>query len=152
MTKNKVVSLFEVKQKKLKIDEEKLYNDMRFDWYISYKEITFWKSLSDFGISYSKSMFETTENKLYQQFQEVFELLSIDLDMYRDFGKTLEKFRFLFSYFEVYTFYKVMILFKNSTENYKNEVQYYTEKLERAVNQDTLLCEKLNRLLKENGQ
>jgi hypothetical protein len=136
MREKNVVSLFKVKQQKMQQDEERIYNDIYFDVYIPFDEIEYWKSLTDFGLKYAQKMFEKTKNSVYKQFQQVLDQLSVDLEMYKEFGYTLEKFRFLFSFFETFTLYKILGVYQEQNKEYSKENKYYYDKLKFHVNQD----------------
>lgn len=136
MENSNVISLCEVKKKQRNSEEEKLFNSICVDIYIPYNEIKYWKNFIEFGMNYSNNMYEKTKNSIYRQFQEVFELLSVDIDQYEDFGYTLDNFRFIFSYFEVFTFYKVMNAYKEQHEEYSKENTFYFNKMRFEINQN----------------
>lgn len=149
MNRTNVVSLFDLKQKKLKIDEDKMYNDIFFDTYIPYNEVGYWSELTNFGITYSKEMYKTTENKVYKQFEEVLGLHSVDIDMYKDFGYTLDKFRFMFSYFETYTLFKMVEKYKEQASVYKKENEQYFNQLQMMVKKDKKMYEHIELLMRQ---
>ncbi|MEX3623787.1 hypothetical protein [Viridibacillus arvi] len=138
MSTNNLISFYDKKVKKDQENKEKLY-DMIIDFYIPYSEIPFWIKVIKFFPMVNIEAFAGDEQKI-AEVKEFYDTFTTDIEMYEDFGQTLEKFRFLFSYFELFVLHKVLVQIKISNYDNSEELAHYLSLLQEQLNKNTDLA------------
>ncbi|WP_162985717.1 hypothetical protein [Virgibacillus halodenitrificans] len=118
--------------------------DTIYDFYIPFSEVSFWTKVCDYANQMKQDIFlESERNREAQEFLSNF---ATDIEMYEEFGNTLEKFRFLFNYFELFVLCHVLTEMKRENVNCpEEEIVHYIEFLLRTIRKNPML----NDLLKQ---
>lgn len=139
-----VISFFEKKLEKERKSKEKLFETL-YDFYIPYGEVPFWEKVCKYAKSMDCNHFvEKERNKAAYEFLCNF---STDIEMYKEFGYTLEKFRFLFSYFELFILYQALKEMNTQIgDEFNDEMKHYLDFLFKTITNNQTLYN----LLKQN--
>ena len=139
---NNVVSFSDLKARKDKQNMERLITPS-YDFYIPYEEIPFWERVGEYIQSKeAAAILEGVNNKvLVDEFVSAF---AVDIEMYKEFGTQLEKFRFIFNYLELHVLYKVIVQIKNTStteqvEMYETEMEHYLNFLAKQLKENNTL-------------
>lgn len=141
MSKN-VISIYDKKIKKEQESNAKM-SDTIIDVYIPRTDIPFWKKVNDY-ITKNANLFVSDEKN--KEANEFFSAFSTDMDMYDEFGETLEKFRFLFSFFEVFALHNRLLNMNSNSPN-SDELSYYLGYFQEILNRNKKLVLLLNKEL-----
>lgn len=142
-----VISFHDKKAKKeIKLKEEELVDSI-YDFYIPYSEVPFWSNVSQCFPQKNITWF--TDDKMNQEVTEFFSAFTTDIEMYQEFGVTLEKFRFLFSYFELFILLRVLSDMKNSNSIDSEELNHYLVFLEDQLQKNKPLLQHMQHVLKK---
>lgn len=132
-----VISFSEKKKIKERENNNKLTMPI-YDFYIPFDEIPFWTYVGN----YMQQMDWQQMIKTYQtEVGEFVTAFTLDIEMYREFGDTLEKFRFLFNHLEIHFLHKVLLEIKHS--EFDGLLKHYRVFLARLMKDN----EKLSKLI-----
>lgn len=142
-----VISFYERKMQKESENREKMFETI-YDFYIPYSEVPFWELVCKYANRMKGELFlEGERNKEVHEFLSNF---TTDIEMYQEFGYTLEKFRFLFSYFELFVLYQVLKEIKlKSRDCPEDEVNHYVDFLSKTIHKNQSLSDLLKQQMKK---
>jgi hypothetical protein len=144
---NKVVSLYERKMLKEKQLKEKVFETI-YDFYIPYHEVLFWTEVCTYANQIEWNMFWDEEKN--EEAREFLFHFSMDIEMYQEFGYTLEKFRFLFSYFEFFVLYHVLKEMDGVYSDFpKDDIRRYIEFLSKILNKNQMFYQMLEQKVRK---
>lgn len=133
----KVISFIEKREVKERENRNKLMMPI-YDFYIPYNEIPFWEQIAQ-----TMQQAKWTQG-IKQNAADVNEFTTafiLDIEMYREFGDTLEKFRFLFNHLELYFLHHVLMQIE--VKEHEEELQHYRTFLAELLKEN----EELSRLI-----
>lgn len=140
-----VVSFYEKKMQKENQNKEKMFETI-YDFYIPYSEVPFWTEVCKYAQNIKGELFSVVERN--REVKEFLHNFALDIEMYQEFGYTLEKFRFLFSYFELFVLYQVLKMMQNEgMVGQKEEIEHNLNFLSRTIDKNKTLSELLKQTM-----